>query len=204
VYSKAQLFNLALNALLLQRRIINPDTDQSNEAKVLNTNFDVAFRATLQDLNLDSLSSQVKLELLCKNPNKLWAFAYKYPSNCAFFRRIQSDVLMDNRDTFIAKRVAIHNGQKVIFTNQEEAIAEFIPFDVPLSALSAVAGLCVATRLAILSSPLVTGKGSRDLLPRLEQQYVLLKAEAQRQDQLENYNYVPDHIQSEWYNARIK
>ena len=136
VYTKPQLYNLALSALLLQRQISDPVTDKSNEAKVLNSVWDAAFYGALQDLDLERLSEDFTLELKENNPDDLWLFAYKYPSRCAHLRRIKSCVRTDNRYTHIAKRVGQYDGETVIFTNQEGAILNMIPRDVPLTALS--------------------------------------------------------------------
>ncbi len=204
MHSKAKIFNLALGMLLLARRIIDTDTDPSNEAKVLNVHYDVALSAALEDMDLDGTSSQITLELVEQDPTDLWGYAYKYPSNCAFFRRLQSSAIMDKRSTHVPRRIAIHDDQKVIFTNQESAIAEFIPNDVPINSLSANAGLCVAAKLAILSAPLATGKGALKLIEALEKKYVLFKAEAQDHDRRENFNFVDPEDESEFVEARLE
>lgn len=202
MHTKAKIFNLALGALLLQRRIVNTETDPSNEAKVLTTHYEVAYASTLEDLDLDSTSSQVELELLFENPTDHWLYAYKYPDNCAFLRRLQSSSVVDNRTSHIPKRVGIHEGEKVIFTNQVDAIAEYIPQDLDPSFLSATAGLCVAYRLASLAAPLAVGKGSKQLILDIEKKYVTFKGEAQEQDRKENFNFVDEAVESEFVEAR--
>lgn len=202
MYSKAEIFNLALSALLLSRQIVDTDNDKSNECKVLNTHWKAALGATLQDLDLDSTSTPVTLEVITTDPNDLWKYAYKYPTNCAHLRRLQSCVDIDNRYTHITKRVAVHAGQKVILTNEDQAIAEIISTDVPLSSLSAQAGLALAYKLAVLSAPLITGKGAAKLRAEIQKEYLLAKAEAQEQDRLENANFTPDDIASEFVAER--
>ena len=202
MHTKAKIFNLALGALLLQRRISDTETDPSNECKVLLTHYDVAFRATLEDLDLDGTSTQKILELVEEDPTDLWGYAYKYPSDCAFFRRLQSGVTVDSRSTHIKKRIAIHEDQKVIFTNQVDAVAEYISYNVPLAALSATAGLAVAYRLAMLSAPLITGKGAAKLMETIQKNYILAKTEAQDQDRRENFSFVDEDIESEFVEAR--
>lgn len=206
--SKAQIFNLALGALLLQRQVTNADTDKGNDLNVLRTNWDTALRVTLQDMDLDATSSSANLELLVTfdqgaTPPPQWFYGYKYPKNCAFFRRIQSCVRTDSRDTHIAKRIAIYQAQKTIFTNQANAIGEFIPFDLPLQALSAAAGLTIAYRLAILSAPLVVGKGSKSLIENIGKSYIISKAEAQGQDERESFSFEDDATISEFVAARL-
>ncbi len=210
MYTKAKIFNLALGALLLQRQITNADTDKTNEAKVLLNWYDIALRSSLEDMDLDSTSSSEILALVEEfDPLEVdpiefpWRYAYKYPSNCAFFRRIRSAAVVDNRTTHIPKRVAIHSGQKVIFTNEENALVEFIPFDVPLQSLSANAGLAIAYKLALLSAPLITGKGAKSLMANIEKQYIIAKAAAQAQDERENFSFVDEAVTSEFVEARL-
>ncbi len=202
MYTKAQIFNLALGALLLSRRIIDTDTETSNENTVLNTHYDTAFRATLEDLDLDGTASQKVLALIEEDPIEFWKYAYTYPSDCLFLRRIQSSAVIDTRATHIPKRVAIHKGDKVIFTNQEDAIIEYISTDVPLSALTATTGLAIAYRLAMLSAPLITGKGAAKLVADIQAKYLIAKAEAQEQDRRENFNFNEDNVDSEFVAAR--
>jgi len=202
VYSKAKIFNLALSALLLQRQVIDADTDPSNEAKVLLSHWDAALALTLEDLDLDSTASQAILELQVLNPNDQWSFAYKYPADCAFLRRIQSSAVIDNRTTHVPKMIRMHQGKKCIFTNQQDAIAEYISINVPLNTLSASAGLAIALRLASLAAPLITGKGAQKLIETIEAKYIKAKAEAQEKDALESHSFVDEAIESEFVEAR--
>ena len=204
MYTKAKIFNLALGALLLQKKISDPETDTSNENKVLGTHYDVAFQSTLEDLDLDSTSTEEVLALVATDPNTLWLYAYLYPANCAFFRRIQSVSEVDNRTTHISKRVSMYQGQKVIFTNEEDAIAEFIPHDISLTHLSANVGLAIAYRLAFLSSPLIVGKGALKLRESIKQDYLLAKGEAQEKDKRENFSFNDESIDSEFVEARLE
>lgn len=195
---------MALGALLLQRRIVDPETDLSNEAKVLNTHYDVAFRSTLEDLDLDSTSTEATLELIETDPNDYWHFSYKYPSDCSFLRRIKSCVIKDNKSTHIPKRIAVKNNQKVIFTNEENAVIEYISYNVPLTTLSPTVGLCIAYRLAEMSAPLITGKGAQKLLEDIRSRYIVYKAEAQEKDRRENFNFENEEVESEFVEARLE
>lgn len=202
MYTKVKIFNLALGALLLQKQVINVESDKSTEVRTLDIHYDSAFRTTISDLDLDGTSTQKDLELVKAKPNLLWDFAYKYPSNCAFFRRIQSPVVKDNRSNQIPRKVGTYNGQKVIFTNAETAIAEYIPNDLNLSILSDSAAMAVAYKLAWMSSPLITGKGALALKKDIQTSYLLAKAEAQEQDRLENATFDEDDITSEFVEVR--
>jgi hypothetical protein len=204
MYSKAQIFNLALGALLLTKKISNTDDDTSTECQTLNTFWPAAFGSTLADLDLDCTSVQKELELITADPNDLWLYAYKYPSDCAFFRRIQNCDLKDTSDNQIPRKVGTHNGKKVVFTNEESAIGEYISNGLNLNVLSAEAGLAVAYKLAILSSPLIVGKGALALRKELKDSYILAKAEAQETDRNENANFESEAERSELVRARIE
>ncbi len=201
-YTKVQIYNLALGALLLTRRINDIDADSSSEVKVLNTHWDTALQSTLEDMDLDSTSSSKVLELVTETPTIHWRYAYKYPTDCAFLRRIISYAIKDTRSSQIPRRVAVLNGQKVIMCNEAEAVIEYISSDVPLAALSSNAGLAVAYKLALLSSALITGKGADKIKKGIQDSYLLAKMEAQETDSLENASFDDAPTQSEFVEAR--
>lgn len=202
--TKPQIFNLALQALLLQRQISDADTDNSNEAKVLRTNYSVALETALADMDLDSTSTQADLVLIEEEPNDLWLYSYRYPTDCAKFRRLQSAERIDDESTHYDKAIRIDGGVKCIYTDVEDAIIEYISTDVPLTALSAAAGYAVALKLAKMSAPLITGKGAKALIEKIEANYILAKAEAQENDALENFNPVDPRRASSFVRERME
>lgn len=205
VNTKAGLYNLALSALLLSRKVIDVETDKSTEVEVLNTHYDIALESTLKDLNLDTLAAPIVLELIEETDNgSPWVYAYKYPVNCAFFRRLASGAVTDNRYTHISKAVGMYKGQKAIFTNEYQAIGECIAKDVPLVAFSSMAFMALAYRLAYLSAPLAVGKGAKSLMEGLQASYLIAKIEAQEDDQQENANYEADDLRSEFVASRVE
>ncbi len=207
MFTKAKIMNLALQALLLSRQISDPNSDRSNEAKILNEAYDVAFKSALFDMDLDSTASLEDLELLAENPTALWAYAYKYPAKCAFFRRVVDPLdstgqVVDDRGTHNPKRVMIYEGKKVIFTNVQGAAGEWIPIDFPLQTLSAPAGLTIALRLAYMAAPLIVGKGAKSLMTEIENRYRASKAEAQALDERESFSFQDDSNMSEFVKVR--
>lgn len=203
-FTKSSIYNLALSALLLGREVDEVETDTTNEVRILTTHYGIAFESTLQDLDLDSLSQPVTLELITELTDEAWQYVYKYPSKCVFLRRIESGQAVDNKSTHISKRTGIYNGRKAIYTNKLDAVGECITNDIPLEALSPMAGLTVAYKLAILSAPLLVGKGSKGLRDQINNMYRIAKAEAQETDSLENFNYEADHVRSEFVQARLE
>lgn len=203
MYTKAEIFNMALNALLLQRQIVDADEDQSVEAKQLRKMWLPALKQTISDLDLDRHSNQFNLELYKEEPNNLWSYAYHRPINCASIRRIQSTVIQDNADTKIPLVTGVLDGRPVIYTNAYQAVLDYIPTDVPLSAFAASDGLALAHKLALLCRSLIVGKGAKELTQEILQQYIIHKAEAQEHDRMENMNFEEDRVVSGFAAARL-
>lgn len=204
-FTKLKAYNLALSALLLSRQISDTETDTiTNEVRVLNQFWEDALTSTLQELDLDYLSESIPLELLAELTNSPWTYVYKYPIRCAFLRRIESGALTDTSSTHIAKRTGIYTGQKAIFTNEYQAVAECITKDVSLDVLSSPAAFAVSYKLAYLSSPLLVGKGAKALREELYQRYLMTLNDAKELDKLENFSYDPDYIRSEFVRARLE
>jgi len=204
MYSKAQIFNLALSHLLLSEQVSDTETNKvSNNVKVLNLHWETALNTVLQELDLDSLSEPIPLELMAELKEGPWNYVYKYPSRCVYIRRIVSGVRLDNSDTFIAKRTGLYQGKKAIFTNEYKAILECITNDIPLEALTPSAGMALSLYLASLSSPLITGKGAARLRESLFQQYLIHLDKARGIDQLENFNYDCPAERSEFVRVRM-
>jgi antitoxin (DNA-binding transcriptional repressor) of toxin-antitoxin stability system len=204
-YTKETIYNLALSALLLNREVVDSSTDKSNEVRVFNTLWNTALEITLQDLDLDILSTPVTLALIEEITDDTipWTWAYQYPSNCAFFRRIVSCATVDTPNTHIPKRVSVYKGQKAILTNEDQAVAEIIPMDVPLAAFSASAALALAYKLAELAAPLSIGKGAKTLTQEIAAKYLIAKFEAQEYDKQENFSYEHEAVRSEFVRERL-
>lgn len=203
-YTKAKIYNLALGALLLQRQISDPDSDTGNEVEVLNTHWEAALESTLADLDLDSHSTFVTLSLIETDPVDEWAYAYTYPAVSVFLRRLKSIALKDNKTTRIPLKITLHGGVKAIFTNKIEAEAEIIPNDLPISSFSSDTVLAIAYRLAVLSAPLIVGKGAKTLRTQIEKNYIVSKGEAQARDRQENFNFDDDSVDSEFVEKRLE
>jgi hypothetical protein len=203
MFDKTKIFNLALAALFLQKRISNADTDQSTETQTLQTFWDTAYWSALQELDLDSTSSRKPLELVKDNPNTFWRYAYKYPSDCIFLRRIVSTNLTDDQESKIDLRVELFENQKCIMTNEQFAEVEYISKDVPLSTITAEAALFISLKLAKLSVPLIVGTNSAAVMKSIDESYVKAILDAQRKDSNETTIYQPEWMRSEFAKARM-
>jgi hypothetical protein len=92
----------------------------------------------------------------------------------------------------------------VIYTNEVDAVGEYIRSDLNLSSLNASAGLALAYRLAFLSSSLIVGKGALNIRKDVQATYAFYKVEAQEQDRLEGETFDDLAVDSEFVQARTE
>ena len=203
MFDKTKIFNLALAALSLQKRISNADTDSSTEALTLNVYWDLAFNSALQEMDLDSTSTSKASELVEENANEYGSKAYLYPTDCVLLRRIKTGNLTDDEESKEDLRVEIYEGQKVIMTNKDAAEIEYISKDVPFSTLTAEAAHFISLRLAKLAIPLVAGTNKKDVLATLNEACNMALLDAQRKDRIESSIYQPEYAKSALVKARL-
>lgn len=199
---KPLLYNIALSALRLNHQTSDPDNDKTLAVKQLRLIYPLALSKTLADMDLNKTATKLKLELLAKE-HVHWVYVYKYPVNCAKFRKIVSPFAVDNRSTLIPSATEVVDNIDVILTNEPEAYAEIIPSNVNLSALNPNAAMAVGFQMALMCPALAVGKGSTALRQGVFDEYKLYKAEAQEDDGNENVDTTPDEFKSEFIMARL-
>lgn len=200
---KTNLYNLALNALLIQYKIANAESDRSVQKSILDNFFLDALKITLQELDLDSTASIKRLELIEEDPITAWLYAYKYPTDAVFIRRIYSGNVSDNESNRIKFRTAYFNNEKVIFTNQHQAEVEYISKDVDIDSLPSNAKLAIAHMLAFLATPLqVNSKNAVALRKQILENYDRFKGNAKKVDEEENFQFDQESEISSFVRAR--
>lgn len=203
MYNKTDIFNLALSALYLQKKIADSETDTSNETKTLQTHWKAAYWGGLAEMDLDHTAVTAPLALLVEEPNSLWKYAYTYPADCVFIRRIINTKTTDDLETKVDRKVGIHEGDKVIFTNEYDAELEYISSDVLPQDLSVEAAMYIAYKLAMLAMPLIVGKDSKEVASALQVLKAQSFADAVAKDSKETNIYQPEYMRSEFVKARL-
>lgn len=199
---KTLVFNIALSALRLNQQTVDPDNDHTKAVKQLSIIYPLALSNVLADLDLNKTSTKVKLELLNKE-HPHWKYVYKYPVNCAKFRRIVSGFRTDNKNTRIPSATENIDDIDVILTNEPEAYADIIKTTVNLSSLSSTAAMALGHMMAYMSPNQIIGKGAGTIKQSIFQDYVIYKTQAQQYDQNENVDTTPDEFNSEFIQARL-
>ena len=83
------IWNTALSHLGISKEVASVD-ESSAEAKACRRFYDTTIKAVLKDYSWPFASKIATLNLITANPNDEWAYSYRYPSDCLFFRRILS------------------------------------------------------------------------------------------------------------------
>jgi len=200
--SKGEICNLAIGHLAISRQISNIDTEKSEEARACRQFYPTVVAATLRDAPWKFTTLFYDLELVEENPTEKWAFAYRYPSSCARFRRIESDVRNETlKDRVPFKIVRDSSGAgKLIYTDRENAVAEISSEITNPELFDPDFVLAVSFRLAALIAPRVTGGDPNKLGERAMKYYIYEISKAEATDGNEQQD--EDAPDSEFINAR--
>lgn len=120
-----EICNLALGHLAAST-IQDAETEQSTEAKVCRLFYSPALREYLRDFRWPFASRIQALALIEEEPNSLWKYSYRYPSDCLDFYSIISPGLRAAQTVEPIPFVTSGDGQgQIIFTDQPDAEAEY-------------------------------------------------------------------------------
>ena len=125
--STTEIANLALGHLGIGKDIANLDTESSQEAKAMRRYYDICRRTVLQEFTWPFATKFVTLGLVEEDPTDAeeWAFSYRYPADCLLLRRLPSGLRTDNRQSRVAYKISQDASGLLIFTDQEDAQAEY-------------------------------------------------------------------------------
>jgi hypothetical protein len=123
--SETAVCNLALGHLGISAEINNLTTEKSAEASACRRYFSTAKDVALRDLKCTFATEFATLALVEENPNDEWAYSYRYPASCLFFRRILSGTRNDTSGSRIPYKIASDAVGKLIYTDRQYAECEF-------------------------------------------------------------------------------
>lgn len=155
--SKVEIVNMALSHLAIGKEISNLESESSEEARTARRFYDIARDTTLRDFPWPFATKIAALSLIETEPNTEWAFSYRYPTGCVYLRRILSGLRNDSRDTRAPYRLAQDESGQIIYTDGEDAQAEYtVKADNP-QFYPADFMLAFSYLLAALMAPRLTG-----------------------------------------------
>lgn len=125
--TKTQICNMALYHLGTSKEIANVDSpsETSEEARTMRVFWDTAKEKILGEFPWPFATKVAALGQVEEDPTDEWGYSYSYPSDALAIRKIQSGLRMDNRQSVIPYQIAQDSGVKLIYTDLDEAIAEY-------------------------------------------------------------------------------
>ena len=155
--SNTEIANLSLSHLGIGVAIGNLDTERSAEALACRTFYEQARRQTLRDYDWTFAHKIVALGLVTTEPDDEWAYSYQYPSDCLKFRRIQSGIRNDNKQSAIPYRIIYGASAREIYTDLADAVGEYTVDVTSVSRFTDDFVMAMSLRLAAYIAPRLTG-----------------------------------------------
>ena len=170
--SKMQIWNMAISHLGISKEIAS-ETEQTAEAKACRRFYETTLKNVLKDHSWPFASKIATLNLISSNPNTEWAYSYRYPTDCLFFRRILSGNRNDTPATKVPYAVSQDSSATVIFTDATNAVAEYTRNVTDESFFSSDFETAVSYRLAYYIAPRLTAGDPFNLGQKAFQNYQL-------------------------------
>lgn len=150
--NKIGIWNMALGHLGVAKTV-SSEGENSNEARACKRFWETTFETTLRDFALPSTKKIKTLELIEENPTDDWLYSYKYPNDCAFFRRILSGVVNDTPDSRVQFDIILMDAGRVILTNETDAQCEYTVNNISIAYLPSDIVLAMSLRLSVFIAP---------------------------------------------------
>lgn len=198
--SKTEIANLSLSHLGIGKEIANIETDKGEEASACRRFFDILNNTQLRDFPWQFTTKTADGQLIEEDPTDEWAYSYRYPSDCALFRRIQSGIRNDSRQSRVPYRIVYDATGRLIYTDQENAIFEYVKKEQNVELFSDDYVLALSLKMAFYMAPRLTAGDPFKLGDRAARLYEIeiskAKAQARNEEQPE------EEPQSEFIRAR--
>lgn len=118
--------NLALSHLGVSTEIANLETERSKEAAACRRFYETVRDEVLRDFTWPFATVIADLALVQEQPNAEWAYAYRYPADALFFRRILTGgCRVEQAGARVPYRIGRDADGQLIFTDQATAVAEW-------------------------------------------------------------------------------
>ncbi len=123
--SKVGICNIALGFLGIGDEIANFDTEKGAAPRALRRHYPETLKEALRDFTWPFAKKTAVLGLVAADPTEEWAFAYRYPVDCLYARRIPSGIRNETRDQRIAYELGADSQGQLVYTDQEDAQLEY-------------------------------------------------------------------------------
>ncbi len=119
--------NLAQGHLGNSKKIANLDSEQSTEAAVMRLFYELSRQIVMGDHEWNFTVGEQTLALVATSPNDEYNYSYRYPVGCLDIIKIKNPgVRFDVEGTAVVYKIVKDAAGQLIWTNQENAVIEFI------------------------------------------------------------------------------
>lgn len=192
--------NQALLHLGQTRLLTNLDSNRGAAAIACRSFFDTMREKVWSEYPWGKSTKLAALALVDTDPNDEWAYSYRYPNDCAFFRRVLSDWRTDAADTRVPYRITKDSAGFLILTDRVDAQGEYTATSANVSRDPAALALAQSFMLAYLVAPAITGSDPFKLGTRAANSYASIVSAAKANDANEE---VPDQPpDASWIRSR--
>lgn len=171
--TKAGICNMALSHLGVGKEIANLETEKSAEAQACRRFYDEVLSVTLRDFPWPFATKIAALALIEANPNSLWAFSYRYPTDAVYIRRILSGIVPETEASRVSFQLARDSAGKILYTSWEDAEIEYTTLVTETEQYPSDFTMAFSLRLASYLAPRVTAGDPYKLGDRAERKYMM-------------------------------
>jgi len=123
--SDTGIANMALGHIGHGKPIGSLSTDASREAHACRVFFDNSRDEVLRDVAWPFATKYASLSLVEEALTTEWSYSYRVPADCLMFRRIQSGLRNDNRQSKVPYRIGSDSSGGLIYTDHVDAVGEY-------------------------------------------------------------------------------
>lgn len=179
--TKTAICNFALRHLAHGKLLLNVETDRTPAANVMRQWYDQVIEEVLRDFWWPFAMERDDLALVETSPNDDWAYSYRYPSGCVFFRFIPSGATRkETLDTAVPFAIGQDATGKLIFTDAVDAEGVWTKLISDPAMYAPDFVQMVALLLAAYAGPSITGGDEFKLAERALKMYAWAQSRAQK------------------------
>lgn len=125
--SKTSICNMAIGHLGVGVEIANVDapSEKSAEAKACRRFYDTVIREVLRDFDWPFATKTRALALITEDPNSEWGYAYAYPADALYIRKLLSGIRNDDEDSAVVYELGHGDAGTEVLTDQADAEARY-------------------------------------------------------------------------------
>lgn len=197
--SLTEVANAALGYLGITSKIGDLETENSPEARAVNTYIAIAIDETLSEWPWPFATRFSEIQVVEENPTPDWGYSYRYPSNCVMVRRIVPPGLAFEPRMFrLPFRISADDDGKLILTNEYDPTIEYTARVNDVQQWPPDFCNCIAMKLAFYISAELTGGDPNRLGNKALEMYLLSvsKAQARAANEEQSVESPPSSLES--------